>query len=208
MNGEEKAEPDLFINCLFVLALESLRYICIRTQKSFEFEEILIKVKQAIKANFYHTQDGLFSVTQDGKEYTELGNSLAVLCGILSKEENETICKKLVGGGLIECSLSMKTWKYETLLLCDKEKYKGQVLDEIRSTYKIMLDAGATSEDEKEIFECFKMLIDSTAGTGLMHEGVDCNDVNIYSRSWFAWANSMFAYFVLKKIDTIKKFLA
>ena len=145
LNGEEKAEPDLFINCLFVLALESLRYICMRIKKSFEYEEILIRVKQAIKANFYHTQDGLFSVTKDGKEYTELGNSLAVLCGILSKEENEKICGKLVDGGLIQCSLSMKTWKYEALLLCDQEKYKERILDEIRSTYKIMLDAGATS---------------------------------------------------------------
>ena len=145
LNGEEKAEPDLFINCLFVLALESLRYVCIRTQKPFEYEEMLLRTKQAIKDNFYHTQDGLFSVTKDGKEYTELGNSIAVLCGILSKEENEKICEKLVDVGLIECSLSMKTWKYEALLFCDKERYKELVLDEIRSTYKIMLNAGATS---------------------------------------------------------------
>lgn len=63
---------------------------------------------------------------------------------------------------------------------------------------------GITSENEDEIIECLKMLIASTNGTGLMHEGVDCNDVSLYSRPWFAWANSLFSYFILKKKDIIK----
>jgi meiotically up-regulated gene 157 (Mug157) protein len=56
-----------------------------------------------------------------------------------------------------------------------------------------------TSEDETEIKEILQMLFDSTDGTGYMHEGVDCNDVSAYSRPWFVWANSMFAYMILCK---------
>lgn len=56
-----------------------------------------------------------------------------------------------------------------------------------------------TSEDETEIKEILKMLFNSTDGTGYMHEGVDCNDVSAYSRPWFVWANSMFAYMILCK---------
>lgn len=62
---------------------------------------------------------------------------------------------------------------------------------------------GITSNDEREIKECFEMLIRSTNGTKLMHEGVDADDVSVYSRPWFAWANSLFAYFVLTKKDVL-----
>ncbi len=59
---------------------------------------------------------------------------------------------------------------------------------------------GLTSEDEEEIESCYQMLINTTDGEGYMHEGVDCNEPCHYSRPWFAWANSVFADFVLKKI--------
>ena len=56
-----------------------------------------------------------------------------------------------------------------------------------------------TSEDKAEINECVQMIINSTAGTGYIHEGVDKDDDKIYSRSWFAWANSLFAYMIIEK---------
>ena len=39
----------------------------------------------------------------------------------------------------------MKIFKYDALLLVDKAAYKDAILDEIRKTYKRMLDAGATT---------------------------------------------------------------
>ena len=44
-----------------------------------------------------------------------------------------------------DCSLSMKTFKYDALLKCDKAKYQSAVLEEIRKDYGKMLAAGATS---------------------------------------------------------------
>ena len=91
--------------------------------------------------------------------------------------------------------------------------YGGSVLEGIGSTHTpsnrvwplaIAMQA-ITSEDDKEINRCVDMLLASTEKTGYMHESVDCNDVSIYSRPWFAWANSLFAYLVVKKADAIQK---
>ena len=91
--------------------------------------------------------------------------------------------------------------------------YEGKVLKGIGSPHTpanrvwplALAMQGITSNDEKEIIDCYNMLLTSTNGTGLMHEGVDVDDVSKYSRSWFAWANSVFAYFVLEKQEIIKK---
>ena len=57
---------------------------------------------------------------------------------------------------------------------------------------------GLTSHDSQEIAGCLKMLQSSHAGTGFMHESFHKDDVNKYSRAWFAWANTLFGEFVLK----------
>jgi len=46
-----------------------------------------------------------------------------------------------------------------------------------------------------------KMLLGSDAGKMLMHEGVNVDNPEDFSREWFAWANSLFALFVIKKIE-------
>lgn len=62
---------------------------------------------------------------------------------------------------------------------------------------------GITSENVDEIRKCYNMLINTTDGTGYMHEGIDKDNPSEYSRPWFAWANSLFAYFVLLKQEII-----
>ncbi len=49
-------------------------------------------------------------------------------------------------------------------------------------------------DDQKRIFE---ILRSTTAGTGFMHEGFDCNNPYEFTRSWFAWANTLFAIFII-----------
>ena len=56
---------------------------------------------------------------------------------------------------------------------------------------------GITSTDPQERLGLLDMLMRSDAGTGLMHEGFHKDDPAQYTRPWFAWANSMFAEFVL-----------
>ena len=59
-----------------------------------------------------------------------------------------------------------------------------------------------TSTDDLEIRSCLRMLKISSARTGFMHEGVDKDDPTQFSRTWFAWANSLFGELIGKLADT------
>jgi uncharacterized protein len=49
-----------------------------------------------------------------------------------------------------------------------------------------------TSRDDAEIRQCLRWLRDTTAGTGFMHESFQKDDPKVFSRAWFAWANTLF----------------
>lgn len=57
---------------------------------------------------------------------------------------------------------------------------------------------GLTSNDDEEIESILDMLVASHAGTYYMHESIDADNEYNFSRSWFAWANSIFSELVLK----------
>lgn len=61
-----------------------------------------------------------------------------------------------------------------------------------------------TSDDETEINTMVETLMNTEAGTGYMHEGIDKDNPENFTRSWFAWANSLFSYMLIKKADKIK----
>lgn len=55
-----------------------------------------------------------------------------------------------------------------------------------------------TSTDIREIAEILKILMRTHGGTGFMHESFDPNDPMQFTRSWFAWANSMFGELIFR----------
>ena len=57
---------------------------------------------------------------------------------------------------------------------------------------------GMTSSDDDEIKYCLQMLQRTHAGTGFMHESFHKDNPAEYTRSWFAWANSLFGEFILR----------
>ena len=57
---------------------------------------------------------------------------------------------------------------------------------------------GLTSHDSQETALCLKMLQNSHAGTGFMHEAFHKDDAAKFTRKWFAWANTLFGELVLK----------
>jgi len=67
---------------------------------------------------------------------------------------------------------------------------------------------GLTSNDDKEIAQCITTLRRTHAGTGFMHESFHKNDPAKFTRSWFAWANTLFGEFVLHVMQTRPKLLA
>ncbi len=55
-----------------------------------------------------------------------------------------------------------------------------------------------TSNNENEISQCLKWLIETDANKGFMHEAFLKDDPNTFTRSWFAWANTLFGELVIK----------
>ncbi|MBQ8392898.1 MAG: hypothetical protein IJX51_03910 [Clostridia bacterium] len=142
--GEEGHIPDLVANCLFALALDSYNWMCERVGINYRYGQTADNVRRLIKEKFLH-KNGLFTLHADVKQYTVLGNALAVLCGAVKGKDAVKICDSIVKNELTSSSLSMNIWKYEAMMLTDLDRYKNYIIDEIRRNYKKMLDNGSTT---------------------------------------------------------------
>ncbi|PRY11672.1 hypothetical protein CLV24_110118 [Pontibacter ummariensis] len=67
---------------------------------------------------------------------------------------------------------------------------------------------GLTSTNEQEIKSCIAMLKATHGGTGFMHESFHKDDPKNFTRSWFAWANTLFGEFLWKTFEENPKLLA
>ena len=54
-----------------------------------------------------------------------------------------------------------------------------------------------TSTSDAEIRQCLRWLRDTTAGKGFMHESFNKDNPSKFTRSWFAWANTLFGELML-----------
>lgn len=55
-----------------------------------------------------------------------------------------------------------------------------------------------TSTEREEVEKLIQVIIHTDAGTQYMHESFDPDNPYQYTRSWFAWANSLFAELIMK----------
>jgi hypothetical protein len=60
---------------------------------------------------------------------------------------------------------------------------------------------GLTSTNDHEMQQCLATLQKTHAGTGFMHEAFNKDDPAKFTRSWFAWANTIFGEFVFKTFN-------
>jgi hypothetical protein len=60
-----------------------------------------------------------------------------------------------------------------------------------------LLIQAQTSDDDQEIMDCINLVKQSSL-TGLIHESINVTNINDYTRSWFSWANSVYAQTILK----------
>lgn len=65
-----------------------------------------------------------------------------------------------------------------------------------------------TSSEPGEIKSCLVMLKNTHAGTGFMHESFNKDNPSDYTRSWFAWANTLFGELILKTYHEYPRLLA
>ncbi len=62
---------------------------------------------------------------------------------------------------------------------------------------------GLTSTDTNEMYSLIRLLSETDADTGFMHESFHKNNPKKFTREWFSWANTLFAELVIKYIDAV-----
>jgi meiotically up-regulated gene 157 (Mug157) protein len=63
----------------------------------------------------------------------------------------------------------------------------------------------ARDEVKEEIKEQLLMVLNSTSGTGVVHESVNAFSEHDWTRSWFGWANGLLGELVLKLAEEDEK---
>ena len=139
------------LNCMLSLALDRMHKICEMLGEPSDYKGIADRLNNKIVEVFYDHEHQLFVNRAGEHKYSELVNSLAVLCGAAKDEKADKIAEIMTGeNALTKATLSMACFKYDALLMIDKDKYKDYILNDIRVKYKKMLDLGATSFWETE----------------------------------------------------------
>lgn len=65
-----------------------------------------------------------------------------------------------------------------------------------------------TSQSPDEIRSMLRMLKVGSAGTGFIHESYNKDDAGHFTRSWFAWANTLFGELIARLAETNPRLLA
>ena len=138
----ETIVPDAAANCLFAIALDCFEKICEAVGEEFPYTDSAVSLRQRIRDEFL-TDKGILTMHRGKDEYTVLANTLGIWAKVFTPDEINFVCDQIVGGEMVDCTLSMKVLEYEALMQTNTEKYRDFILAEIRKNYKMMLDAGS-----------------------------------------------------------------
>ncbi len=146
---------DVLINAFLSWACGKTVEICNvlgKSDRAKYYRDAVSSLNQAINSVFFDEEKGLYKTYDDGESYSQLANALCVLCGACPQSFIKDVAEKLAYGfdGWVENTLSMNIYRFDALLVVDKEKYSAFVLQEIDKTYGKMLACGATSFWETE----------------------------------------------------------
>ena len=118
---------------LFVFAIE-------KSNKHFNFNIDLTNIKKAINKMFI--KDNIVYLNEKKQFSSQLSCALGILINLC---DDKTAKEMLNSNRIIQATLSMKSFVYDSLLKLDGDKYKDFILDDIKKNYSIMLEDGATS---------------------------------------------------------------
>ncbi len=156
-NGEYMPSFDLPLNAFFSIALQNMREMCVSLgyeKKAKEYANYVQSVNSAIRDEFFVKEKGLFQtyLRKYPMHFSQLSNSLAVLCGACDDKDAKKICEHLVAeeSGMVSISLSHSIFLYDALLKTDFDTYYPKILDEIVVKFSEMLYRNATSFWETE----------------------------------------------------------
>lgn len=58
-----------------------------------------------------------------------------------------------------------------------------------------------TSQDDEEIKDCIKLILNTDAGKGFIHESFNKDNPDDFTREWFAWQNTLFGELIIKLVN-------
>ena len=137
---------DLALNAMLIMALEDMSEFCDKLGKEDVYSARIQGLRNSINNNFYSSSKGLYrNDTINTNQYSQLANSLAILCGAAGDRASAIADKVAYNTTLTEASLSMQCFVYDALLEVDRDGYTNYILDHIDEDYGMMVDAGATT---------------------------------------------------------------
>lgn len=147
-------EPDVVLNCLLLYALQNMARVAealeddARKQFYLDRAEVLLP---AIRNAFYDDARGVFINRIGEDSYSQLGNGLALICGVLTGDEAVALAERMIHDPeMTPTSLSMQCFTYDALLKVS-EDYQTYILKDIEKTYLPMLEGGTGTVWETEI---------------------------------------------------------
>lgn len=148
----ERSCFDAALNCLLSLALQRMGDISSALGLKEPYGTYAAPLNRAIRARFYDAPAKAFRNSLTDPDYSQLVNSLAILCGAATEEDRSAICRNLTDphSTWTPASLSMRCFVYDALLLTDRQQYRDYILKDMDTRYEMMLRAGATSFWETE----------------------------------------------------------
>lgn len=143
-DGLASSEPaekkyDLILNAMYVI-------FCGLYRDLYGKEILPPHMTDTIHDTFYCPEKGLYRLSTKGEDYSQLGNSFAILIGLGDERLAERITQDPELTGV---TLSMNTFYYDALL-CFGDRYHAFIVDDIRKKYGYMLENGATTFWETE----------------------------------------------------------
>ena len=155
--GETQRRLECPINCFYSLAMQRFAVICDALGKDDYAADLRARVaalNAAIAKQFYCPETKLFESfdTACRGTYTVLTQSLAMLCGAAEGVDTSVMLEAMASNGrtasgpsLVPNTLSMNAFRFDALLVVDRERYAPVILDELDRDYLYMLRRGATS---------------------------------------------------------------
>lgn len=150
--GVDIPRNDLILNSLLVIALDNLSFVLDSIGEANEYDLTAEKIRKAARGAFFDEKASDFSLYSDEPVFTEFGSALAILSGIADGDVAKKMCRTLLSAeGRVRASLSAKCFVYDALIKVDSEQYLPKILEDIKTVWGKMLDAGAECFWETEV---------------------------------------------------------
>ncbi len=152
-----KAKYDSPLNAYLSLALKSMCLISGalgRVSDAEHYSAVRSRINSSLAEYFYDKEKGLFFTREgdDRERYSVLTNALCFLALDGEIPDGSNVIRIIAADGsdgldieVIPSTLSMLSFRYDSLLTSDREKFKDLILDEIDRNYLHMLRNNATS---------------------------------------------------------------